>query len=202
MTRFGAGRWAIVVVALVAACSPQGLTIGPVPVSLPVEGGSINPDEFILIPGGVELEFTIRQDFCALPTEQEITDRLPELASIDLSRIVRLKEIELAGLVLTATSGDFSFLREITVSYVPKSLLGLEGDPVVIGYAESPDGFGDSVVLTPPSDVDLLELIRDNDDNPSPGCPQVDITIRGVRPQETVEWEGLVETDVFATIGG
>lgn len=182
-----------------AGCGSGGVEIGPIPVSMPIEGGVIDPDDFP-VPV-IPLTYTVRDDFCALPTEQDIVGRLPEIAGIELSGIVDLTEIELAGVVLTAVSGDFAFLREITVSFVPKPVDGEAREPVVIGYAADDEGFGDSVILYPPEDVDLLHLIRANDDNDAEGCPQVEITITGVRPAQEVEWEGVVETDLSAVLG-
>jgi hypothetical protein len=203
MKRHSAGRWAVAagLIAILAACTPQGLNIGPIPVSLPVDGGSIDPSQFVLVPGGIEFDYTTDQDFCGLPTEQEIIDQMPSIGSIDVSGLVTLKKINLSDIVLTATTGDFSFLHEITVSFVPKPVNGQEQDPVVIGYAYSPDGFGNSITLIPPDDVNLLDLIRANDDNPATGCPKIQMDVRGTKPSQLVEWEGKVDSDIYATIG-
>lgn len=202
MRRLKKNRWAMMAFLIAVGCSPQGITIGPYPVSMPVEGGSIDPASFILVPGGIEFEYTTREDFCALPTEQELADQMPAVAGIEMSGILKFKSINLSGLVLTATMGDFDFLREMTVSIVPKPVNGLPQEPIVIGYAYSPDGFGESVSLVPPDDVDLLDIIKANDDNPAPGCPKLEITITGTKPTERVDWEGTVEADIFATLGG
>jgi hypothetical protein len=199
MKRFRAGFWAATVV-VALGCGSQGLQVGPVPVSVPLEGGAIDPSAFILLPT-LELTFTTTQDFCDLPSEQDVIDRLPDLGGIDMARFVELDSIDLAGIVLTASSGDFEFLREITVSYVPKPVNGLPQEPIVVGYAQSDNGFGDTVALEAPDYVDLLELIRDNDANSEPGCPQLEITVTGTRPDETVTWDGQVEADIYATLG-
>lgn len=202
MKRLKKCQWAVVAFLIAVGCSPQGITIGPYPVTMPVEGGSIDPLSFILVPGGIEFDYTTKEDFCALPTEQELADRMPTIAGIEVSGFLKLKSINLSGLVLTATSGDFDFLHEITVSIVPKPVNGHAQDPVVIGYAYSPDGFGESISLVPPDDVDLLEIIQANDDNPAAGCPKLEITITGTKPTQRVEWEGQVEADIYATLGG
>lgn len=200
MRRFCAGRWAALAVLAAAACGPAGLNLGPIPVDFPIGSGAIDPDSLISIPG-FDLSRTARQDFCALPTEEDIVDRLPEIAGIDMDRFVKLTAIELTGIVVTAESGDFSFLREITVSFVPKPVDGEEREPVVIGYAYSENGFGASVVLYPPDEVDLLELIRDNDDNPASECPQIEITVTGSRPGTVVQWQGFLQADIYARLG-
>lgn len=194
----------VVVVSVLSSlgCSSGGTVLGPFPVSLPLEGGVIDPLAFGQLPAGLVGTTSVRQDFCGMPTEAELEAQMPSIGSIDISGFAKLEAIDIVSATLTASQGDFSFIREIVISFIPKPVDGVEQAPIEIGRASSDSGFGSSMVLVPSENVDFLELVRANDDNPADGCPQIEFTVTGTVPTQEVVWSGVADAEVYVRIGG
>lgn len=133
------------------------LLVGPVRVTATIGEASFVETLFSL-KGGATI--THKQKFCDMPTEDELQEQVTTVGEIDLSSFIRLEKLELVETVLTATSGDFDFMTEMTVRFLPQPGAG---SPVVLGTASNPAGLGAEVVLVPEDGVDFLALIRAND---------------------------------------
>ena len=181
----------------VFSCAPNGnLIVGPVRVTATVGEASFLSALFST-KGTATL--THKQKFCDLPTEDELQSQVTTVGDIDLSSFIRLHRLELVQTVLTATSGDFDFMTELTVTFIPKPGAG---DPVVLGATSDANGFGTEIVLVPTDDVDFLELIRANDEGDPDTCPKIqyEITFKSV-PLQDVEYRLDVTVDGYAEVG-
>lgn len=195
MALFGAG------VAICAVnCAPGGtLEVGPVRVTESMGSGSLAPAMF---PAKALTTITIYEDFCDMPSEQQLSDEVLQVGNIDFSKFVQLSHLNLVHGTLTATAGNFDFMTELTVSYVPS--VGAPGnpDPVVLGTANNPGGLGTEVTLIPPDALDVLDLIRQNDANTSGQCPKLryDMTVSSA-PASNVQYDISMTVDAFALVG-
>lgn len=179
------------------ACSPEGIPFGPVPVTLSIEGGTLDPEPFARLAASEAATISVRVPYCGLPTEQDIIDQVPEMGPVNLSGFVSLDVLEVVAATLFAEGGDFSAIREIVISFVPKPSLGAPWGPIEIGRATSPTGFGNAIELIPNPEVNFLDLIRDNDDNPFPGCPQLEITVTSAVQSQPITLSGEATVNVY-----
>ena len=87
------------------------------------------------------------------------------------------------------------------LSLEPLGGVALEG--VELGRASSASGFDSTIVLTPTVPVDLLTLIRENDNNPALGCPELQIYVVGDAPasEQPITWQAEANVDVYALLG-
>ena len=149
----------------------------------------------------LSISYTFDKELCNLLSEEDINTRFTEAAGVDLSRLVRMNRLELAGATLTATQGDFSFLKAITLRYIPKPVNGVEQQAVILGTASDNDGFGTVIELLPVGTVDFLDLIQANDANTGEGCPtlEIEVTPRSI-PTNNVSLDAVVSIDAYAEI--
>jgi hypothetical protein len=187
------------IMASLAGCSGRSIEIGPIRVTAPLGEGTLLADMFSskgLVP------ITRTEDLCNLPTEEQLQESVLQAGNINLSDFVRLSRLEVVETTFTATSGDFNFVSEVSVRYIPAPIDGVDQDPVELGSASNPNGLGTIITLVPPETVDLLDLIRANDDNPSDECPQLEIvaTARTV-PSQDVTFTIDTTIDAFARVG-
>ncbi|MCC6488410.1 MAG: hypothetical protein IT364_13010 [Candidatus Hydrogenedentes bacterium] len=192
---------ACVIAAIFCGCGFKngGIEIGPVSFTLPVSAGVFDASAF---PQASALPFamgTLEQDLCALPTEDDLTDAFRMAGEIDLSSIVELSRVQLNKTMLTATSGDFSTVKAVQVYFVPKN--GSIFNTVNLGGAFSLTGFGDTIEIEPPDDVDLLELIQENDALIGEDCPKLLIHVAGSAPDEAIQWNAEIDVDAYAMLG-
>ena len=176
-----------------------GIDIGPVSFTIPAASGVFDSSAF---PEASSLPFamgTLEQDLCTLPTEDDLTAAFQQAGEIDLSSIVELSRVQLNKTVLTATSGDFSTVKAVQVYFVPKN--GSIFNTVNLGGAFSLTGFGDTIEIEPPDDVDLLELIQENDALVGEDCPKLLIHVAGSAPEESIQWDAEIDVDAYAMLG-
>ena len=179
------------------ACSVNGnLLVGPVRVTATIGEASFVETLFSL-KGAATI--THKQKFCDMPTEDELQEQVTTVGEIDLSSFIRLEKLELVETVLTATSGDFDFMTEMTVRFLPQPGAG---SPVVLGTASNPAGLGTEVVLVPEDGVDFLALIRANDAAGDDACPRIEyeMTFNSI-PTEDIEYRLDITVDGFAEVG-
>jgi len=203
MTRryLNTARFALVGVCLaitMANCGPGGLLeVGPVRVTSSMGSGSFVPAVF-----GKAATVTVDQDFCDMPSESELSDQVLEVGGVDFSKFVRLSRLDLVHGTLTATEGNFDFMTDLTVSFVPAE--GVEGstEPVVLGTASDAGGLGTEITLVPPDGVDILALIRQNDNNEAGTCPKLryEMTIKSA-PLMNVKYDISLTVDAYAQVG-
>ena len=111
------------------------------------------------------------------------------------------KALELAGITIRALEGDFSGAHFVMVNYVPAPVLGIPQLPVPLGQATALTGFGTEVVLDA-ADVDLLELIRANDESLSGECPSIQVVVIATAvPTEPIRYMIELEIDAYAAFG-
>lgn len=182
-----------------SGCGGAFVEVGPVSFTAEIGGGTLLEDIFTR-KGGVPI--THQEDFCDMPSEEALEDQFLQVGDIDISKFVRLSRLELVESTITATQGDFNFLSSMTVRFIPAPVNGVEQDPVVLGTASNANGLGTVVVLTPPEPVDFLDLIQQNDANPSSECPklELEVTVRAV-PTQDVTYIAEVSIDAYAEIG-
>lgn len=185
------------VLAIGTSCTPQGtVEIGPVRVTQTI-GESTFLRSIFLPKGGAPIVWS--DDFCDLPSEAELQGEVLNVGGVDLTQFIRLSGLHLVNTEIDATSGDFNFMTEMTVRYLPKPGAG---DPVVLGTASNPSGLGTAIVLVPPQPVDFLELIRANDASPSPACPKLEFTVRfSGPPVSDVSYIAEVTVDGYIEVG-
>jgi hypothetical protein len=193
---------ALTMVAFASGCGAR-VPVGPFPVALYLGEGQIDPAAFPPLPERAGFEGTLENDLCFLPTEDEVREVLAQAGDLNLSSLVEISEMDLKDITLTATSGDFSAITDIVVTYIPKPVGGVPLAGVELGRASSPTGFGSTIVLTPTAPVDLLALIRENDGNPAPGCPKLAIWVAGntVASKQAIAWQAEANVDVYAFLG-
>jgi hypothetical protein len=188
--------------ALAGGCSPDmAIEVGPFEVSVSAGEGSFAPSEF-LQKVDLNLTATREQAFCQIPTEEEAAAGVQMVGNINVGDFVQLSRLELFQIVVVATEGDFSFAHEVVIRYIPVQVGEEEPIPVILGTAQAEAGFGSTIVLTPPEDVDFLELIRANDATGLEECPtiEVELTAHAV-PLEEVHYTAEAQLDAYAEVG-
>lgn len=193
---------ALAAILLSPGCSPNlAIEVGPFPVTVAAGEGSFGPADFVTkIPSG--LTVTRTRDFCEIPSEDEAAAGVRMVGNINVSRFVQLSRIELFQIVIAATEGDFGFANEVVLRYIPAHSSGPAPDPVVLGVASNPSGFGSTIVLTPPEGVDFLALIRENDASGVDACPTLEIEITAHSlPLQTVRYAAEAHLDAYAMAG-
>ncbi|MBI4558556.1 MAG: hypothetical protein HY706_13315 [Candidatus Hydrogenedentes bacterium] len=180
-------------------CTSGPVEIGPLGFTVKIGEGVLLQD---LFSQNAKVPLEYRENFCALPSEQDLVSRFAQVGAINLSQIIHLSALNLTRTTIVATAGDFNFVSAMTVRYVPAPVDGQPQPAITLGSASNPNGLGSTVVLTPPESVDFLELIRANDLNSAAECPQLEIEmeIRSV-PAADVHYETHVTIDAFALIG-
>ncbi|MBI4558738.1 MAG: hypothetical protein HY706_14245 [Candidatus Hydrogenedentes bacterium] len=179
--------------ALASACLPGDFfQVGPIRVTLSAGDG--------VFPASLTAEVVVENEFCDLPTEEEWAERVLQIGDVDLRWFSRLVALDLVEIKLTATSGDFSDITDVSVTFVPAP--GSEGEPVILGTASNPNGFTTDVHLMPIDGVDLLPLVRENDANESGECPRLRYRITySTLLNAEVEFDVDVTVDAIAEIG-
>ena len=182
-----------------SGCGGPFVEVGPVSFTTEIGSGTLLEDIFTR-KGGVPISH--QEDFCDMPSEEALEDQFLQVGEIDISKFVRLSRLELVESTITATQGDFNFLSAMTVRFIPAPVNGVAQDPVVLGTASNANGLGTVVVLTPPAPVDFLDLIQQNDANPSSECPklELEVTVRAI-PSQDVSYTAEVSIDAYAEIG-
>jgi hypothetical protein len=183
------------------ACTLEGnLVVGPVRLTERI--GKATFFQSLFLPKTEAKGFatiTHQQNFCNMPSEDEFAAAVLEVGEFDFTRFFRLHELDVVEFLIKAKEGDFDFLTEMTIRYIPKPGAG---DPVEFGTASDPDGLGREIVLVPPEGVDFLELIRANDASDSEECPKLEFELTySAPPLQDVEYRFDVTVDAFVEVG-
>lgn len=205
MTAFRNRRRLLYIATGLVLCATVGclggvVEVGPIRFTANVGEGTLLKDLFLPKGGGPTVMY--QEDLCNLPSESDLEERFLQVGGVDISNFIRLDGLELVETKLTATSGNFNFLSSVTVSYIPAPVNGQDQDPVVLGTATNQSGLGTEISLVPPEPVDFLDLIQENDDNPSQECPKlkVEMTPRAI-PLQDVDYDVDVTVDAYAQVG-
>jgi hypothetical protein len=176
-----------------------GIEFGPVSFSLPVAAGVFDASVYPEAQGLPLVSGVLEQDLCTLPTEYELSEVFRQAGQIDLSSVIELSRVELQRTVLHASSGDFRDVKAVQVYFVPRN--GSIFNIVNLGGAFSLTGFGDTIEIEPPDDVDLLEIIKENDAMPGQGCPTLRVRVTGTVPEDAISWDAQIDVDAYARLG-
>lgn len=176
-----------------------GIEFGPVSFSLPVAAGVFDASMYPEAQGLPVVSGVLEQDLCTLPTEDELSEVFRQAGQIDLSSVIELSRVELQRTVLHASSGDFRDVKAVQVYFVPRN--GSIFNIVNLGGAFSLTGFGDTIEIEPPDDVDLLEIIKENDAMPGQGCPTLRVRVTGTVPENAITWDAQIDVDAYARLG-
>ncbi len=182
---------------LAGSCTPGGtIEVGPIRVTQTI-GESTFLRSIFLPKGGVPVVWS--DDFCEIPSEQELQEQVLTVGGVDLSSFIRLSGLNLVNTHIVATTGDFNFMTSMTVRFVPKPGAG---DPVVLGTASNAGGLGTEIVLVPPQPVDFLDLIRANDASAAIQCPKLEYTVTfSGPPASDVDYRAEVTVDGYVDVG-
>ncbi len=197
------GMTGVVAICLAAGTSNlfgcgAGFEVGPEQITIDVQGGTLAQADF------QKAAATIPVDLCDLPTEAELKEELQNaVPGIDLANLVQFSRMEIVNATVTATSGTFLGVDSVTAEYVPKPVGGQAQTPISLGSVTAPPAMGTTLVFTPPSTVDMLALVRANDANSGPGCPQINTVFTATTaPSGGVTWTTTITVNVWARIGG
>lgn len=170
--------------------------IGPAQITFPLGSGNLASAVF-----SKALSATVESELCDMPSEAELKEELRNVVdSIDLTNIITISRIEVVSTTITATSGNFNSLDSVALEYVPKPVNGQPQSAISLGSVASPPQLGSQIVLTPPSTVDMLQLIKANDANSGPGCPKARMTAEGTPPVTPISWQSEVTVNIWAKI--
>jgi len=137
---------------------------------------------------------------CDLPTQQAIHDLVLDHSGEFVANLIQLDEMNLVSFDMHATQSDFSTITRLAVSWQPKPVDGVEQDPVDLGTAEAPAGFGADIALVPECPVDFLVLIDNEAANPTPGCATLGMDIEGTVPADIPIWNISVTVNLVGRI--
>ncbi|MGI6461360.1 MAG: hypothetical protein ACOX5J_14950 [Candidatus Hydrogenedentales bacterium] len=152
-------------------CGSGGPEAGPFRYQFTATSGTLLRDLFL---PKQELGLRVTRDFCTMPAEKEVQSYLTEVSGFNVSRLVQISRLELVEMVITATSGRFDVVTDMSLYYLPA---GDPADEILLGTASSPTGFDDRIILTPSDRVDFLELIKENDAHADDECPKLRIEL-------------------------
>lgn len=178
------------------ACMPgQVVELGPIAISVPVRGGTIDAGSLGL-PPGVPATIGTEVPACTILTLAEITVALLDTLGDFATPSFELTEVLLTGATLRAADGDFNSLTEVTVTYLPSPADGEEQEPILISHILSDSGFGTEIELIPLVEMDILDLLSRDDPDPAAPCPSILIELAGTVPREAIRLEILLYFDV------
>lgn len=186
---------AAVVITAAAGCGSP-LVFGPYPFEATLGDGAIDPADFET-KSDIPVPVVLRSDLCQLPTEADFEAGLAEVLP-NLSGSLSIHEVRLRKVILTGDA-PFSMIRAMDLRYAGTNAIGIPEIPVNLGVAYSITGFGEQIELTPIGNVDLLELIRDNDQSPGQ-CPELWAFLVAATPEEAVAWHAEAEVDIYVAL--
>ena len=137
---------------------------------------------------------------CNLPAQEGIHDLVLDHYGEFVANLIQLQQMNLISFDMHATQSDFSTITRLSVSWQPKPVGGVEQDPVDLGTAEAPSGFGTDIALVPEDPVDFLVLIDNEAANPAPGCATLNMDIEGTVPADIPIWNISVTVNVVGQI--
>lgn len=190
---------AVLVVVVASGCGLKtGIEVGPIPMTIPMGSGTLDPTLFPQTDAPIVVGRT-EQTLCSLPTEEQLTELFRSAAGYGLDSILQLSRLELRKTGLRSGPGELREVKAVHLYFLPKngSILGSAN----LGGAFSLTGFDDTIEIGPRNDVDLLELIRENDALPGDDCPSIQVHAAGTVPESAIAWEAELEVDAYARVG-
>jgi len=189
---------AFVCICLTGCVGEAGIEVGPYPIQVPVDEGALDPS-LLDVPGGSTGTIELPPiPLCDLPSEEEVNDLVAESADDITAAFFSVSRIIADEFVLTATSGSFDTIPELRLFYEEPGFRGLFEPPVLVAESVSPSGFGMEVVLVPEFEIDLLDVIRERDEDSNAPCPNLILEVTGTVPERPITWYA----DLFAAVYG
>lgn len=183
------------------ACeSSLGLRIGPFPIAVDAGEGEFSSG-LLGLPVGLRGTYDVEHPVCQLPTEEQVQKIVHESAGDAFSSHFTLTDIPLTNVTFTALQGDFRSITDVELFFQPKPRKGRRQSPVRIGSARSASGFGVEINVAAEGGLDLLRLVRENDENPSEECNAVLIRVTGRVPERPIRWFAEVFGDAYGILG-
>jgi hypothetical protein len=138
---------------------------------------------------------------CTLPDSDGVDAMIQDAVGDFVGGMVEMERLELLDVTIRATQGDFNSITELSMYYEPKPVLGVAQPVIELGEASSSGGLGSTITLEPPDSVDFLELIENNEANPTPDCPKFGVRMRGLAPTVAPRWDVDLNVRVIGHIG-
>jgi hypothetical protein len=189
-------------------CDANGkVEVGPIALTMPATAGTIDPAEMIPadlpieLDAGIPLPVMFEVPYCELPTEADVTAVYEQVAGSQLGDIAELSRLDLVQVTLNALEGSFGQALWVEVHFQPAPVLGIPQFPVVLGRSVGLTGSETEIILTPPNEVDLLELIRQADENIDDECPSIRVIVLPLQmPSEPITYTVDLEIDAYAAL--
>lgn len=191
------GRNGILVVFLCCVSTLAGcfgwFRIPPIDISFTlVKDMTVNPGEGLL-EGAPLLNYPVLGPIdCNLPSRNAMEREVRARAG-SFGGFVKLDKVLLQSITLEASAGSFDSFTEVEVWYITVGGAGVES--TYLGSAEAPDGFGGSITVTPPGEIDLLDLMAGQ------ACGAARVTVSGTAPGGPITFDAVVQLQVHAEIG-
>ncbi|MCX5771664.1 MAG: hypothetical protein NTZ09_15530 [Candidatus Hydrogenedentes bacterium] len=126
---------------------------------------------------------------CTMPDSEEVDEMVRDAVGGFVAGLLDVERLELLDIKIETVENDFNTLTALSMFYEPKPVLGVAQPAVDLGEAGSETGLGTTITLEPPQPVDFLELIEDNESNPWPDCPTLDVQMTGTVPAMSPRWD-------------
>lgn len=206
----------LVVVPAAALTGCFQIPFGPIPFQIPIPQSTINvPSETLVtipvfsdsfsavslgVTPGVSTTVTIELPASPIAPEVDIAMTVAEVVGAEFASLIEITSLTLNQISSTATAGDFSTLEEIRILFQPKPLLGVPQPRIELGASEPGVALGTTVMLQPPpTPVDFLVLIDEDEANPETDPALWIAEITGAIPAETTSWD--IEADLTVGVG-
>jgi hypothetical protein len=135
---------------------------------------------------------------CVVPSEETISKMVKNAAGSLAAKTLEIDEIILEDVTLSASSGDFGTLTSVGITW--NSTSPAVGE-VAVGSANSPEGFGGEITLTPDTEIDLLDLAAEERLRPVGECPSVQVDVAGNVPEAAPVFSVKATVKVKGTAG-
>jgi hypothetical protein len=143
---------------------------------------------------------------CSIPDEEAmwviIRQKLGGVLGDFVAKSYTIDKLELLESRMTATAGTFETLTFVKLDFKPVALDGVAQPPFALGMAASEQGLGTEIVLTPPTPVDLVQIMRDTQANTSAECPLVAAEVHGMVPTPPVAADVTLRVRITVTAKG
>lgn len=184
-----------------AGCSCAPIEVGPIEVVINAGETTVPSVEAKVGVIDTSVPLTAVQMFCELPTESELQNSIESVEGIDVAEITEVTAIKLVETRIEALEGDFNFFSAVTTRFRPVNGFG---DPFILGAASAPQGLGTMVRLLPPVEVDLLDVMRANEDAPLGLCPALESEFSVILPPPlqvpVVRFKTSIVVEIYAEI--
>ena len=157
----------------------------PIEVTIPVSQGSniVAANE---TDGDVDV---VVGAFCDLVNKEDLDALIRQFGGDLIADLVEITRVELDGVTITATSGNFDTFTSSDIS-----LVFLAADPLQLGIADDAQGLGSAFELTQDEPVDLLNDLEDGE------CGAPTLHLEGEAPAADITFSTDARLKVYTRI--